>query len=94
MAENTLKLCGGLRNSLLSLPDEPPCDKVTYALLTVGVAVPGLSLPKAFEEVERKLESVANLCRMKCSYETQTASLLTVCSDLQRLLKLAFIGTF
>lgn len=63
-------------------------------MITTGVAVPGLSLPKAFEGVEQKLESVASLCRMKSSHETQTASLLTVCSDLQRLLKLAFIGTF
>ena len=78
---------------LLSFTNEPSSDTVSYASPIVGVAVPGLSLPKAFEEAEQKLESVASLCRMKCSYETQTASLVTVCSDLHRLLKLAFIGT-
>lgn len=54
--------------------------------------VPGLALPKAFEDLEKQLESVASLCKLKGSHEAQTTGLLLVCNELQRLLRLSFIG--
>ena len=54
--------------------------------------VPGMALPKAMERIEKNLESVARMGRMKGSSEAQLAGLLAVCEEQQRLLKLAFIG--
>ncbi len=51
-----------------------------------------MALPKAMERIEKNLESVARMGRMKGSSEAQLAGLLAVCEEQQRLLKLAFIG--
>ena len=54
--------------------------------------VPGLALPAAFEALDKRLESTLQLCQLKSSAESQTLGLVTVCQELQRLLKFAFIG--
>ena len=55
-------------------------------------SVPGLALPKAFESLEKHIETATNLCKLKGSHESQVAGLLIVCGELQRLLRLAFVG--
>ena len=85
---HTLKIGGGM-NDLLS---------VLHILLMYGVpspdtpVVPGLALPAAFEALDKRLESTLQLCQLKSSAESQTLGLVTVCQELQRLLKFAFIG--
>ena len=54
--------------------------------------VPGMALPRAMERIEKNLELVAKMGRMKGSVEAQLAGLLSVCEEQQQLLKLAFIG--
>lgn len=54
--------------------------------------VPGLGLPGAFEALDKRLESTMQLCKLKGSAESQTLGMITVCQELQRLLKFAFIG--
>lgn len=54
--------------------------------------VPGLTLPKAFEELEKQFETIANICTLKGSHESQTTGLLLLCHELQRLLRLSFVG--
>ena len=61
-------------------------------MLTIEPVVPGVALPKAFESLEKQLECVGSLCKLKGSHEAQTAGLLLVCGELQRMLRLAFIG--
>lgn len=71
---------------------------VLHILLMYGVpspdtpVVPGLALPAAFEALDKRLESTLQLCQLKSSAESQTLGLVTVCQELQRLLKFAFIG--
>uniref|UniRef100_A0A1X7VBH3 Uncharacterized protein n=2 Tax=Amphimedon queenslandica TaxID=400682 RepID=A0A1X7VBH3_AMPQE len=54
-------------------------------------SIPGLALPKAFEELEKQFDCVANVCRLKGSHESQTTGILLVCHELQRLLRLSFV---
>jgi hypothetical protein len=54
--------------------------------------LPGLSLPKAFDDLQAQFELVASHCKHNGSHEAQTAGLLLVCNELQRLLRLSFIG--
>ena len=63
-----------------------------FYIFTIEPVVPGLALPKAFESLEKQLECVGSLCKLKGSHEAQTAGLLLVCGELQRMLRLAFIG--
>lgn len=54
--------------------------------------LPGLALPKAFDALQLQLESVADMCKLRGTHEAQTTGLLLVCEELQRLLRLSFIG--
>lgn len=54
--------------------------------------IPGLALPEAFESVDRQLDSALQLCRLHGSVEGQVLSVVTICQELQHLLKLAFVG--
>lgn len=63
------------------------CD----ALLSDPV-IPGLALPEGFESLERRVDSILQLCKLKGSVESQVMGVVTVCQELQRLLKCAFVG--
>ena len=54
--------------------------------------LPGLALPEAFDSLDKRIESTAQFCRLKGSVESQILGLVTVCQEMQRLLKFAFIG--
>ena len=54
--------------------------------------LPGLALPEAFESLDKRIESTVQFCRLKGSVESQILGLVTVCQEMQRLLKFAFIG--
>lgn len=56
------------------------------------LALPGLALPEAFQSLDSRLESVMQLCTAKGSPEAQLVGVVTVCEELQQLLKCAFIG--
>lgn len=53
---------------------------------------PGLALPEAFESLDSHLESVMSLCQLKGSTEAQAVGVVSICQELLRLLKCAFIG--
>ncbi len=89
MADGLLKLCGG---KFTNVCIHPVITYVCYNL--TEPSVPGLALPKAFESLERHIETATNLCKLKGSHESQVAGLLIVCGELQRLLRLAFIGIY
>ena len=54
--------------------------------------LPGLALPEAFESLDKRIESTVQFCSLKGSVESQILGLVTVCQEMQRLLKFAFIG--
>ena len=54
--------------------------------------LPGLALPQAFESLDKRIESTVQFCRLKGSIESQILGLVSVCQEMQRLLKFAFIG--
>ena len=54
--------------------------------------LPGLALPEAFESLEKHVESTIKLCKLSSPPDGQILSVITVCQELQRLLKCAFIG--
>ena len=56
------------------------------------MAFPGLALPEAFESLDSHLESVVSLCQLKGSTEAQAVGVVSICQELLRLLKCAFIG--
>lgn len=56
------------------------------------MSLPGLALPEAFESLEGHLESVVSLCQLKGSAEAQAVGVVSICQELLRLLKCAFIG--
>ena len=87
MADGFLKLCGGKISN-------PNVYTFSYYFLRIfpEPSIPGLALPKAFESLESHIDTAANLCKLKGANESQVASLLIVCGELQRLLRLAFIG--
>lgn len=72
------------------------CKSITNSLklliIFIEPTIPGLALPKAFEELEKQFDCVANVCRLKGSHESQTTGILLVCHELQRLLRLSFVG--
>ena len=51
-----------------------------------------MALPEAFESLDKRIESTVQFCRLKGSVESQILGLVTVCQEMQRLLKFAFIG--
>ncbi len=54
--------------------------------------IPGLALPEAFKSLEERVDSTLQLCRLKGSVESQIVGVVTVCQELQHLLKCAFVG--
>ena len=63
-------------------PPPPPAEPI----------LPGLALPEAFESLDKRIESTVQFCHLKGSVESQILGLVTVCQEMQRLLKFAFIG--
>lgn len=53
--------------------------------------IPGSALPEAFTALEQSIEATLQMCKLKASLDTQIVGMVTVCDELQRLLKLAFI---
>lgn len=53
--------------------------------------IPGSALPEAFTALEQRIEDTLQMCKMKASPDTQLVGMVTICDELQRLLKLAFI---
>eukprot|EP00731_Ephydatia_muelleri_P027226 Em0019g99a len=53
--------------------------------------IPGSALPEAFTALEQSIEATLQMCKLKASLDTQVVGMVTVCDELQRLLKLAFI---
>lgn len=47
-----------------------------------------------FQNSEKLLASAVSICRLKGSVECQTGGLITVCEELQSLVRLAFSGEF
>lgn len=47
-----------------------------------------------FKHSEKLLASAVSICRLKGSVECQTGGIITVCEEMQRLLRLAFNGMF
>ena len=45
-----------------------------------------------FHNSEKLLASAVSICRLKGSVECQTGGVITVCEELQRLIRLAFSG--
>ena len=54
--------------------------------------LPGLGLPLAFNALEKRIETALQLCRLKSPVDAQINGLVSLCEELQRLLKVAFIG--
>lgn len=55
--------------------------------------LPGLALPEAFRALDTRLESTLQLCSSsKGPMDGPFLGLVTVCQEMQTLLKLAFIG--
>ena len=69
-------------------PTSPP----SLSFMLPETPVPGLALPEAFESLEQRLDSTLQLSRLGGSPSAQTLGLVTVCQEMERLLKLAFIG--
>ena len=63
-----------------------------YFYVPAEPILPGLALPEAFESLDKRIESTVQFCRLKGSVESQILGLVTVCQEMQRLLKFAFIG--
>ena len=47
-----------------------------------------------FQNSEKLLASAVSICRLKGSVECQTGGLITVCEELQSLIRLAFSGEY
>ena len=54
----------------------------------------GPALPNRFNPLERLLESAVQSARLKSTTEVQISGILAFCEEMQRILKIAFIGTF
>ena len=54
----------------------------------------GPALPNRFNPLERLLESAVQSARLKSTPEVQMSGILAFCEEMQRILKIAFIGTF
>lgn len=54
----------------------------------------GPALPNRFNPLERLLESAVQSVRLKSTPEVQMSGLLAFCEEMQRILKIAFIGMF
>ena len=56
--------------------------------------MPGLALPDAFRALDNRLDTTLQLCSLKGpgSVDGPLLGLVTVCQEMQTLLKLAFIG--
>ena len=61
-------------------------------ILLAEPVLPGLALPKAFETLEKHLDSTLKLCKLNRPPDGQILSVITICQELKRLLKCAFIG--
>ncbi len=87
---HTLKLKGG--KSLIILGVEFGVKIICFHPPSPDPVIPGLALPEAFESLEKRVDSTIQLCRLKGSMESQVMGVITVCQELQRLLKCAFVG--
>ena len=60
--------------------------------MAADLVLPGLALPEAFDSLEKRLDSTIKLCKLSTPHDGPLLSVITVCQELQRLLKCAFIG--
>ena len=83
---HTLKL----RDSKLPAPFR---DSISIPGDVAELSLPGLALPEAFEDLEKRLDSALKLCKLSTPPDGQVLGVIAICQELQRLLKCAFIGT-
>ncbi|KAL5463714.1 hypothetical protein EMCRGX_G032639 [Ephydatia muelleri] len=75
-------------------PSNPPTQEVQLIpdlVISGEPVIPGSALPEAFTALEQSIEATLQMCKLKASLDTQVVGMVTVCDELQRLLKLAFI---
>lgn len=53
----------------------------------------GPALPDRFNPLERLLETAVKSVRLKSTPEVQMSGILALCEEMQRILKIAFMGT-